>query len=251
MLKAIIFDVDDTLLDWEPREQDWFEYDRLHLEKVYAYASKLHPLPDFNTFADLEQAVTVESWMEGGQTLEAPNLGHVLAETLLRLGFPADKIDIPALLEAYEWEGMPGVLPFPDVPGVLEALRTQGLKLGLITNAFQPMWMRDRELNAVGLPPELFACRTSSADVGYLKPHPAVFQHTLDALAVNPEEAVFVGDNLEADIAGAQGIGMRAVLRTTNADPSLDSAQPDAAVDSLEQLLPLLDGWYPGWRRKS
>ena len=114
LLKAIIFDMDDTLLDWEPREQDWFEYERLHLDKVYAYASRLHPLPDFYTFAELEQAVTVESWMEGGQTLEAPNLGHVLAETLLRLGFPAEKIDIVALLEAYDWQGLPGVLPFPE-----------------------------------------------------------------------------------------------------------------------------------------
>ena len=56
MLKAIIFDVDDTLLDWEPREQDWFEYDRDHLRSVYDYVDReIHPLPGFEIFVELVQ----------------------------------------------------------------------------------------------------------------------------------------------------------------------------------------------------
>ena len=105
-------------------------------------------------------------------------------------------------------------------------------------------------MNTVGLAPELFACRTSSADVGYLWPDPAVFEHTLRALEAVPAEAVFVGDNREADIVGAQGVGMRAVLRMTNASAEANGIQPDAEVDLLEELLPLLDDWYPGWRRE-
>ena len=83
MLKAIIFDIDDTLLDWEPHEQDWFDYDREHLGIVYDYINALHPLPSCETFVELAQANTVERWTTGGQTLEAPNLGTVLVEGLL------------------------------------------------------------------------------------------------------------------------------------------------------------------------
>ncbi|GAB4572732.1 MAG: TIGR02253 family HAD-type hydrolase [Anaerolineae bacterium] len=249
MLNAIIFDLDDTLLNWNTREMDWFDADRQHLQGVYAYVTRQHPLPDFESFVDLVQALTVDAWLEGGRTLQAPNLGHVLAEALLRLNVPADKIDVTACLEAYNWRGMPGVRPFPEVPDVLQTLQASGLKLGLITNAYQPMWMRDRELEAAGLSPDWFACRTSSADVGYLKPHPAVFAHTLDTLGVQPQEAVFVGDNLEADIVGASRAGMKAVLRRSNeTGESAREFLPDAEIDSLQELFGWLDRWFYGWQ---
>lgn len=248
MLKAIIFDMDDTLLDWETREMDWFDYDRIHLRKVYDYASTLHTLPDFDAFMEMNQAITIETWTDGGRTLEAPHLGQVMAETLQKSGVPREKIDIRACLEAYDWQGLPGVLPFPEVPDVLHTLRQHDIRLGIITNAYQPMWMRDRELTILGLDPDLFDCRTSSADHGNLKPHPAVFEHTLRDLNAAASEAVFVGDNLEADIGGAQGVGMKGILRTSNETPFPGSIQPDAAIDTLNELFPLLDRWYPGWQ---
>src|SRR5690606_15877365 len=106
------------------------------------------------------------------------------------------------------------------------------------------------ELHGLSLIEYFPDCRISAADAGYLKPHPAIFEHALALVDASPDEAVFVGDNPIADIAGAQGVGMRAVLREVHEVPPLLSGLivPDATITSLEGLPPLLDDWFPGWR---
>ncbi len=212
----------------------------------------LHPLGDFEAFVTEMRDRAVNAWAEAGRNLEAPHLGRVLVETLRALGVPEDRLDdeaADACLRAYNWGSIPGVRLYPDALEVIHHLRARGLRLGLVTNAFAPMWMREREMARLGLPPDLFGCRVCSADVGYLKPHPAIFQHALRSLGVRPEEAVFVGDNPEADIAGAQGVGMRAILRLGHRLPPMISGLivPDAAINRLSELPAVLDGWHPGW----
>jgi len=250
MIKAVIFDLDDTLIDWSERaEVDWEAFHRSRLRSVYDHlADEGHCLPDFDSLVGLYAELTLAAWTEANRTLQAPHLGRVLADIFGRYGVPTAGRDLTPWLRAYGSPVIPGVRVFPEVPAVLEALRRHHLQLGIVTNAYQPMWMRDGELVALGLPPDLFALRTSAADVGVLKPHPAIFEHALGALGVTADEAIFVGDNPAADIAGAQGAGMRAVLRVVPGATPVPHVQPDAAVHSLAELLPLLDEWYPGWR---
>ncbi len=166
------------------------------------------------------------------------------------VGVPAERIDEKALLTAYNWGPVEGVVPFPDVLETLPLIRAAGIKTAIVTNSPQPMWMRDIELEAYGLIEHFIDCRMSAADVGYLKPHPAIFEATLACLGVAPNEALFVGDNPEADIKGAQSIGLRAVLRTIPARAAMMNAQihPEGTIDTFHDLLTLLDGWYPGWQ---
>jgi putative hydrolase of the HAD superfamily len=106
----------------------------------------------------------------------------------------------------------------------------------------------------LGLLPYFSACRFAAVDAGYLKPHPAIFQTALNCLGVSPQEAVFVGDNMDADVVGAQNAGMRGILRRIPVRPLADSnghRGPDGIVDTLWEMLPLLDLWYPGWRHHS
>jgi putative hydrolase of the HAD superfamily len=112
------------------------------------------------------------------------------------------------------------------------------------------MWIRDIEIGQHGLLPYFPDCRISAADVGYLKPHPTIFKAALKQLGVLPEETVFVGDNPTADIAGAQAVGLRAILRIAHRVPPMLSGLiiPDAAVNTLEEMPRILDNWYPGWR---
>ncbi len=250
-LKAVIFDMDDTLIDWSQRSQDWVEYERQHLELVFNYITRdVHPLEALDDFYRATRELARKAWLEAGRGLRAPSLGGVMMQALTSLGVPPDLISVDECLRAYNWQPVSGVAAYPDAAEVLPMLVGNNVKIGLITNAYYPMWMRDRELEAFGLLGHFADCRLSSADVGYLKPHPAIFNAALQCLDARIDEAVFIGDNPEADIAGAQGIGMRAVLRVGRKMPPLVSGLivPDGIIRSLHELLPLLDEWYPGWR---
>lgn len=253
MLKAIIFDMDATILDWSGFSLEWPDMARKLLAPVHDFLTgNGHAIPGLDPFTDDLNDRSLRAWeqaREGG--LDAPRLVQVMHDTLTDFGLDMTTLDIDEVLSHYSWGQVPGTRLYPDVKPVLETLRAHDLRLGLLTNAFQPMWMRDKELHDLGVL-SCFDCRTSAADVGKLKPHPLPFERTLDCLGATPETAVFVGDSLKADIAGALAIGMKAVWRQPDedvlTDPDGDSPTPDASIETLDDLLPLLDAWYPGWR---
>jgi HAD superfamily hydrolase (TIGR01509 family) len=90
---------------------------------------------------------------------------------------------------------------------LLESLRERGLKLGLVSNAFDPPDLLHRDLAQLGIAERLdFA--VFSSEVGRRKPDPEIFRQALDALEVAPPDALFVGDTLASDIAGAAALGL-------------------------------------------
>lgn len=251
MLKAVLFDMDDTLLDWSARSVDWITYERRQLENVRAYiAQTVQPIEHPNEFFDLVRYYSRQGWERAEHSLQAPSYAEALHKALVEIGVPEGCIDREACMRALNWSLMDGVRPFAEVPEVLSLLRQHGIQIGLVTNASIPMRFRDQELRACGLLEYFGACRFAAVDVGYLKPHPKIFETALECVGARPEEAVFVGDNIEADIMGAQGVGMRAVLRLVpNGKRSERHILPDATIRDLYELLPLLDMWHDGWRR--
>jgi len=258
MLKAVLFDLDQTLVDWDHVEQPWQEYQYKRILSVYDYVNEhLHALNsvDPQGFFEAYLAELGNTWQQSTRTLHAPDIAEILAETLRVCGVPDDRIDREGLVGAYDWQAPPGERAYPDAFEVLPQLRAHGLELGIVTNSAHPMRLRDRELETVGLLDLFPCCRLSAVDVGYLKPHPKIFEHALSVMGVRPDEAVFVGDNLSADIGGAQSVGMRAVWRVTETLGELeaesdtnDEITPDGTIVTLHDLLPLLDAWYAGWR---
>jgi putative hydrolase of the HAD superfamily len=107
-----------------------------------------------------------------------------------------------AMLEALEFR------PWPDVEPALRRLRKEGLRLVVVSNwdVSLPEW-----LDRTGLAP-LVDGTVSSAVVGEAKPSPKVFRAGLELAGVAPEEALHVGDSLEADVDGARAAGLRALL---------------------------------------
>lgn len=69
-----------------------------------------------------------------------------------------------------------------------------------------------RKLKAIGLPVKMFEPFVCCYDHGWAKPEPAPFLYALQALALRPEEVVYVGDRADVDIEGAAQVGMRTIL---------------------------------------
>lgn len=251
-LQGVLFDLDDTLVDWSGFSGDWNAYEETHLRQTYdAVAQGVHPIAaSFEAFAQEYRIRVRNAWATARGTLRSPHVGRILISTFKALGVPEDKLDADAIMRAYQWGKVTGTVVFPDVIDALETLRACGVKLGVVTNSFQPMRMREVELAAHGLLAYFPVCRVSAADAGYLKPHPQIFQQALQSLGTSPRHTVYVGDNPVADIAGAQSAGMQAILRVKKPAPPLISGLivPDYAVNTLNELLQVFDTWFPGWR---
>lgn len=125
-------------------------------------------------------------------------------------------------------------------PDTLPAVRELAAKyqLGVVTNGL-PASQRWK-LSRAGLD-GLFGTVIVSGDLGVAKPSPRLFLTGLDRLGVNPAEAVEVGDNLELDVQGAKGAGIRAVwLNRDGANGDGGLPAPSAQIASLAELPGLL-----------
>lgn len=253
MIKAIIFDLDDTLLDWSKQDLAWYEFHQQHTSLVAAFVREhISPIEaDDDSICAKMIELTRAAWQDARSTLRAPHIGHILMDTFLSFGILDELLDMEHLIDAYQWSVLPNVEPFPDVSSALNTFADAGLKMGLVTNSFQPMRVRLSELEAFDLARFFEADHMiSAADVGYLKPHPHIFNAALERLGVEASEVIFVGDSREADILGAKNVGMKAVLRIHPDSTAILNGKitPDARILSLYDLYPLLDQWSPHWR---
>ncbi len=121
--------------------------------------------------------------------------------------------------------------PYPDVVPVLDALRDR-YTLGLISNGnadVERCVLRGR-----------FAFRVHAEQHGVAKPDPALFAVALREAGVEPSRMVHVGDSLEFDVAGARNAGVFAVWLNRDGRPRDGEPAPDAEIETLDELLPIL-----------
>jgi putative hydrolase of the HAD superfamily len=241
-IEAVIFDLDDTLISWSEPAVEWEVFHLGRVEKVYNYLVESgHSLPETKDFHQFIRERVRKTWDDARGKWVIASIGEVMHQILVDLKIDADQIDMRALLELYNWGVYPGVIPFEDTHDVLEELRRRQYKIGLVTNSIFPMWMRDVELVEYDIM-KFFDARITSGDVGYLKPHPEIYEHILQLLDVRPEQAVFVGDRPTNDIAGANEAGLISVLMAPpHLKRELNGIVPDYTINSLTELLPLLE----------
>jgi putative hydrolase of the HAD superfamily len=95
---------------------------------------------------------------------------------------------------------------YEDALPTLAALRSRGLKLGLLSNSARDL---DEFVGHHGL---VVDAVLTSRSHGKTKPHEAIFRRMLELLDVPPGDALMVGDTIEDDVEGATAVGMHAVL---------------------------------------
>jgi len=99
---------------------------------------------------------------------------------------------------------------YPEVKEVLSELKQRGLKLGLISNGYE------EEINLIlekaDLEKTIFNIIVGVDTIRKAKPNPDIFKYAISKLNVKLEEAMFVGDNVEADYKGAENAGIHALL---------------------------------------
>lgn len=126
---------------------------------------------------------------------------------------------------------------FDDVNELMAGLHGAGLPLALVTNGASDT---QREKLACMDMTGWFDAIVVSAEVGFAKPDPRIFAHTCALLGEAPGDCWHVGDNLQADIAGAQSSGLVAVWVNRTGSTSNLAQPPDLEVTSLSELLPSL-----------
>jgi len=139
----------------------------------------------------------------------------------------------------------------PGARGCLGALQSNGTKMAVVSNHhnYDSLITRLREIGIR----DYFRAVIASERAGVRKPNPKIFEMALHRLRVGKDSAVFVGDSLETDIAGAKNAGLVAVLMQRR-EPSLErrgslhtessqkegsrssAAKPDLVIENLTEL---------------
>lgn len=192
MIKAVIFDLDGTLLDRDRSLAEFVEtqYDRL-AEHVQHIPKDLF----IDRFIELDAKGYV--WKD-----------RVYQQLIKELGIKG--IEWQTLLADYVANFKNHCIPFPDLGIMLQKLTQQSFRLGMITNG-RGQFQMDNIL-ALGIEGHLEEILISEWE-GMAKPDAAIFHKALASLNVSAGEAVYIGDHPQNDIHAAKAVGMKAIWK--------------------------------------
>lgn len=127
---------------------------------------------------------------------------------------------------------------YPDSQSTLENLKSQNYKTAIVSNTpwGSPPALWRGEFDRLGLTrlvDDIVLC----GDIGWRKPSPRVFHHAANLLGASSEECIFVGDDVEWDIAGSAAAGMRPVLLDRDGRHPDFSGERISSLDDLTELL--------------
>lgn len=215
MIKAVMFDLDGTLLDRE--------------ESVRRF---IH-----DQYARLKERLTgIEERDYVTRFIELDNHGYRWKDAVydqLIQEFEISGITRRELLDDYVNEFQHFCVAFANLDPMLNALKTRGLRLGIITNGFGEFQMIS--IRGLGIR-DYFDCILISEWEGMKKPNPELFHRALEALGVTPDTAMFVGDHALHDIQAAKRVGMRTVWKR-NDRWAESEAGADESIDDLSELI--------------
>jgi putative hydrolase of the HAD superfamily len=231
-IDAILFDLGHTLMDWTWDDDLLVAGHRAGLEAVGGYSEAA---AEALTSRYLREA-QLHDW-EAVEEVEYPRLVRTM---LGEVGVEVDDDGLVRFLEAEHAAWAPARRVASMSEALLDSMHDRGLKTGLVSNAWDPRWLMERELAAMGLLDRLDAIVFSS-EVGVRKPRPEIFYRVLDELEVEPERCVFVGDRLEADVRGAAALGMTTVQAMWFRAEEDEGVEPDFTAFTMVDVLTVVE----------
>jgi putative hydrolase of the HAD superfamily len=217
VIEAVLFDWGDTLMEWAWDEDLLVAGHRAGLQAIGR--------DDIEITERFREAYEPLLWLPGAlEEVEYPGL---VRQLLGDFQIEVSDDELYRYLEAEHAAWAPARKLGATTHALLESLRRDGLKLGLVSNALDPPHLLHRDLADAGVAARIdFA--VFSSEVGRRKPDPMIFRRALDALGVRPGTALFVGDRLYEDVRGASQVGMRTVQALWfRADEHPDGGEPD------------------------
>ena len=229
--KAIFFDMDGTILDWQTgMEESWLASCQALCDGSYVPAEVHVAIRARRTWfwddperaragrMDLDTAsreIARHAFLDAG--IENVQLAHRIGD------------DYRARRAAF-------LAPYPGAIETLQAFRARGVRLALLTNGEAANQRRSVERHGLA---SYFDCIVIEGEFGAGKPDERVFRHALRAVSSSPETTWMIGDSLEADIAPALSLGMHAVWVDAGGEglPSGAKARPHRIVRAIRELV--------------
>lgn len=244
-VEAVIFDWGGTLTPWHDVDlpEQWRVFAReVHGVPVDSPDVSESDLEQAQELADKILAAEDAAWSRGRQEHSSATLEDILDAA----GVDAEHDRHHLALAAYQGFWEPHTITDPQVRPLWEGLRERGLRIGVLSNT---IWSRQyhREIFRRDGVLDLVDGDVYSSEIDHVKPHPAAFLAACDAVGVEPENAVYVGDRIFEDIHGPQQVGMRAIWIPHSDIPAGQrvevTAEPDARAHELLGILDIIDGW--------
>lgn len=215
MISAILFDLDETLVD---RHNSLARY----IGDLYVRYGL--PQNDYTRFYQ--------------RFVELDRFGYAARDEVFTILIREFSVaaTVAAWMEDFRQNAWTECLCFADTFDVLIALRRQGYKLGIVTNGSHES--QRAKIRAANLSDYVDVILVS-AEEGVAKPEPAIFLMAAERLQVEPTVCLFVGDNPHADILGAQAVGMQAIWVKRHILWPNEHEQNCYTINQLAELLKL------------
>ena len=232
-LEAVLFDYGDTLLEFRLDDGLWLGAMR---DMLAAAGGPPERAADLR--GEIERRVT-ELTADPDDHAELI-YEEVVAGALAAVGTSPGPELLRTAIEAQHRGWLGARRLHPKAHWLLQEVRARGLRIGIVSNTFDPPDLLHADLVSDGVAERVDAIVFSS-ELGLRKPAPEIYRAALVALDVEPANALFVGDRVREDVQGPAALGMRTCLVTYFRVDGGDHGLADAVAESPADVLATVD----------